>query len=106
MSKSPKSLDDWKVVRDRHDHWGMIEVEGPGIGGFLIIGFTVATDADPDEDSRMIIQQANLIAAAPKLLAALQALYDPVDGPCRAVKPGVFTVHDRARDAIREAIQL
>ena len=37
------------------------------------------------------------------LLAALEALYDPQTGPCRAVKSGMFGVHDRARAAIARA---
>ena len=44
--------------------------------------------------------QARVMLAGADLLAALEALYDPVDGPCRAVRPGDWPVHDRARAAL------
>jgi hypothetical protein len=65
----------WKVVKNRGNHWGMVEVEGPGIGGFLMIGFTVATTITP-ERAKAIEAEAKLIAAAPDLLAALEAFVE------------------------------
>ena len=36
----------WRVVKDRNNHPGMIEVEGPSIS---VRGFTVATDVTFEE---------------------------------------------------------
>lgn len=60
----------WTVVRDRHNHWGMVEVEGPAL---TVRGFTVATDVDAVH-ARKVEEDAYKIAAAPELYEALDRL--------------------------------
>lgn len=59
----------WKVVLNRHDHHGMVDVQGPGVSGYLVIGFTVAVGVDAEQAAR-ILADARLIAAAPELFEA------------------------------------
>lgn len=93
---------DWEVVRDRNQHWGLVEVRGPGVGGYLTIGFTVATDVSAEEAAQ-IVADAHLIAAAKKLLAACQAL-DDVEWIGGTVLPrGLLAARDKARAAIASA---
>lgn len=87
----------WTVVRDRHNHWGMVEVEGPAL---TVRGFTQATDVD-EVHARKVEEDAYKIAAVPDLYEALDSiarygsdtLSGRVDGP-----------DDRQwqRDAVRE----
>ena len=51
----------------------------------------------------MRAENARLAAVNADLLAILVELYHPTDGPCRAVRPGDWPVHDRARAAIARA---
>ena len=60
----------WRVERNRNGHRGQVEVVGPSLS---VIGFTVATDVTP-EGARRRLADANLIAAAPALLDALENL--------------------------------
>lgn len=64
--------EDWHVELNRGNHWGLIEVVGPAIH---CQGFRIAADGDHDRALR-ITSEANLIAAAPKMLATLINLRD------------------------------
>ena len=57
-----RTLGEWSVVRDRDNHWGMVEVTGPGVCGRLVIGFTVSTNVD-SRRAQQIEADAELIAA-------------------------------------------
>lgn len=60
----------WKVVKDRGNHWGMVEVEGPRL---KVVGFTIATDVT-FEQGFVTEADARLIAEAPALVKALEAV--------------------------------
>lgn len=62
---------EWTVARDRHDHWGMVEVLGPGVSGSLTIGFLIATDVDAKQAAQ-VLADAHLISAAKNLLEAVE----------------------------------
>lgn len=102
----------WTVVRDRHNHWGMVEVEGPAL---TIRGFTQATDVDAVR-ARKVEEDAYKIAAVPELYEALDQLltdmliahgnmrdaakHDPRwEGCAEAIQPRV----DAARAALAKA---
>lgn len=69
----------WEVVKDANNHWGMREVQGPGVSGRLVVGFTVATNVNAD-DAERIEHDAALIAAAPDLLAGCKAAVEATGG--------------------------
>lgn len=62
----------WEIVKDSDNHWGMREVKGPRPG---VRGFTVATDVSFD-DAIQTDADIELIAAAPDLIDALEALLE------------------------------
>lgn len=62
----------WSVYRNRHNHWGMVEVDGPAL---TVRGFTSATNIDLAKALK-VEQDAQLIAAAPDLLAASIAVLE------------------------------
>jgi len=72
----------WTVVRDRGDHWGMVEVEGPGVCGRVVVGFTSATDLD-ERERAFIEPTADFIAASrtlfPPLARDARELVDEVE---------------------------
>lgn len=89
----------WRVVRDRDNHWGMIEVVGSSI--LTIQGFTVATNVSPQKAAQ-IERDANLIAAAPQMLEALR-LIAKLDYKKAATNLSAFNAVNIAKKAIREA---
>lgn len=68
----------WKVVENRNNHWGMVEVEGPSLS---VVGFTIATDVTFEEGVQKK-RDAALIAAAPDLLSELEATADAYCDAC------------------------
>lgn len=87
----------WKVVRDRGGHWGMVDVEGPGVGGRMVVGFLSASNADYHQGVR-IVADANLIAAAPDLLKAAKRALSVLKATGESVRPG------NALGALQDAI--
>lgn len=60
----------WKIVEDRNNHWGMVEIEGPAV---TVRGLTVATNVDA-ATARRITADARLIAAAPEMYELLRSI--------------------------------
>ena len=89
----------WRVVRDRENHWGMIEVVGSSI--LTIRGFTIATNVSAQKAAQ-IERDANLIAAAPQMLEALRLIAN-LDYKNAATNLSALNAVNIARKAIRES---
>lgn len=92
----------WRVVKNRGNHWGMVEVEGPGVGGRLVVGFTVASNITAADGER-IESDARLIAAAPDLLAKAIAVVERWDTPLWKDAEPTANVIGQLRAAISKA---
>lgn len=99
----------WDVMRDRHNHFGMIEVVGSGLN---IVGFTVANDVSAAQ-AEMKVRDAYLIAAAPQLLETCKAVLDAINradlgGKVLWIEPPyqLAEIHETASEALEAVISI
>ena len=107
-----RTLGEWSVVRDRDNHWGMVEVTGPGVCGRLVIGFTVSTNVDSrraqqiEADAELIAALANACDAGLLDAAERGVERTPPTGVIVMSTPEEWQAYGAGRDSMKEEANL